>query len=396
MAQQVSILIVDSQDDRRALIEQALAAAGGGPCQSARLGQEPSVLSLLEDAGIGLVVIGAEAGEDKAFELADELSRLRPGLGLAFASADDSSPLVMRAMRSGADEFIKLPGQAKDVKEAIQRILRRKGHQGASSEGQIVTVFSGKGGCGATMVATNLAVNLAGELTGEAAAITDMNLQLGDVGTFMDVRPRYSIADAVKEIDRLDPSLLKSFMTAHASGAFALTCPNDPEEAEGISGEQIAAVLKMLKAMFRFVIVDTVHAFTDHSLAALDASDTIVLVTDMLVPSIRNTQRCLNVFKKLSYPEDRVKLVVNRYYRGASVSLKDMRRALEMPIWWLVPNDFGTVISAIDGGLPVGSVAGQSEVACSLRGLARHLAGLPPAQDKGFRLSRVFSSLVGR
>ena len=393
---QLDILIVDSDDERRKLIEQALAGVQGCELQSARLDDLPSVVRLVDEASPSVIVIGAASGTKEAFALADRLSGAKPTLGIAFASTEDSSDVVMRAMRSGADEFIKLPVDPSEAQAALQRILRRKGHQVGGGEGEVVTVFSGKGGCGTTMIATNLAIGLATELTGESVAIVDTNLQLGDVGTFMDVRPRFTIGDAAKEIDRLDPSLLKSFTAQHVSGASVLACPNDPEEAETIAGEHIGTVLKMLKSMFRFVIVDTTHGFTDHSLGALDNSDSILLVTDMLVPSVRNTQRCLGIFKQLSYPEDSIKIVINRYYRGASVNLKDLRRALEMPIWWLIPNDFGAVIAAIDGGLPVPNVAPKSEIASSLRGMVRTLAELPPEESRGGGLSGILSSLLGK
>jgi len=393
---QLDVLIVDSDDDRRKLIEQALTGVQGCELQSARLEDLPSVVKLIEEVSPSVVVIGAASNTKEAFALADKLSGTKPTLGIAFASTENSSDVVMRAMRSGADEFISLPVEPSEAQAALQRILKRKGHQVSASDGQIVTVFSGKGGCGTTMIATNLTIGLATELTGESVAIVDTNLQLGDVGTFMDVRPRFTIGDAAKEVDRLDPSLLKSFMAQHVSGASVLACPNDPEEAEAIAGEHLEAVLKMLKSMFRYVIVDTTHAFSDHSLGVLDNSDMILLTTDMLVPSVRNTQRCLGIFKQLSYPEENVKIVINRYYRGASVSLKDLRRALEMPLWWLIPNDFAAVIAAIDGGLPVPNVAPKSEIASSLRGMVRTLAGLPPQESRGAGLSGIISSLLGK
>lgn len=396
MAQPVTILVIDSNDERRALIEQALSEVENAELHGLRLDDPQGVLATISSLEPGIAVIGASGTEDGAFEFAEELSNGQPGVGLVVASGDDSAELVMRAMRAGADEFIRLPAEPQEIQAAFARILRRKGKQVGAGEGYVITVFSAKGGCGATMLATNLATYMAGELPADAVAVVDLNLQLGNVGTLMDVRPRFTVADAAKEIDRLDKALLKSFMASHPSGAAVLACASDPEEAEAISGEHIGAILDMLKTMYQFVIVDTVHVFTDHSLAALDHSDTILLVTDMMVPSIRNTQRCMSVFKQLSYPEENIHLVVNRYYRGTSVSLKDVRRVLEMPLWWLVPNDTGTVRAAVDGGLSVDNVAPRSQIAKSLRGLARDLAGLPAIKEPRAGLGKMMSSLIGK
>lgn len=396
MPQTLTILIVDSNDDRRAAIEQAVAGLAGAECHSMGLIDPQEAPATIDELAPTLVVVGAATGEEDAFAFLDHVSNAKPQVGYAIASAEDSTELVMRAMRSGADEFFKLPPAPEDIEAAVGRILARKSGQKPSGEGQIITVFSGKGGCGATMLATNLAINMATEVGQNSTVIVDLNLQLGDVGTFMDVRPRFTIADATKEVERLDEELLKSFLSPHPSGALVLACPNEADEAEAIMGEHLVAVLKMLRKMHRFVIVDTVHAFNDHSLAALDNSDTILLVTDMLVPSIRNAQRCLSVFKELGYADDAIKVVINRFYRGASVSLKDLRKAMERTIAWLLPNDFGTVTSAIDSGLPLSGVAPRSEIAGAILGLSQSLAGVEPEAVKSGGLSRVFSSLLGK
>ena len=243
MPQHVSILVVDSEDERRKLTEQTLTSVGGFELKSLRFDDAQAVLGLIDELAPNVVVFGASPTSEDVFSFVDELTHAKPTLGVAIASTDDASEVVMRALRAGADEFIKLPVQTEEIAGAVQRILRRKGQQVATGEGQVVTVFSGKGGCGSTMIATNLAVSLAEELPGETVVIVDLNLQLGDVATFMDIRPRLTIGDTIKEADRLDPSLLKSFLSPHPSGAFVLACPNDPTESEAITGEQLGAVL---------------------------------------------------------------------------------------------------------------------------------------------------------
>ncbi len=376
MPQPLIILVIDANEERRAAIEQAVSPLSGAECHAAPGDNAQAVFEKIDELEPALVVLGAGSDEDAAFSLLEQLSATRPHYGYAIASEEDSADLVVRAMRAGAHEFLKLPPVAEDIRAAVDRILARKGGSKPPEQGQVITLFSGKGGCGLTLLATNIAVNIAAELPENSVVIVDMNLQLGDVGTFMDVRPRFTLADAAKEADHLDEEMLRGFLAPHPSGAQVLACPNDAEDAEIVTGEHAAMVLEMLKHMFRFVIVDTAHAFNDYSLAALDHADTVLLVTDMTVPAIRDTQRCLAVFKELGYADETIKVVVNRFYRGASVSPKDLRRALDRPLHWLTPNDSAAAAAAIDGGVPLASANPRSELTVAVQGLARSLAGL--------------------
>lgn len=278
-------------------------------------------------------------------------------------SNDSNSDLVIAALKAGAIDFLPKPYDPKALKLVFKKIrsLIRNSEEDESS-GKIITVFSNKGGIGKTTLATNLAVALAG-VTNKRVALVDLNLQLGDVTTFLDITPSFDIGYVSTHLSRIDEAFLLGTLDRYKDKElYVLADPPYLEQAEDITSEQIVSILEILKTVFSYVIVDTTSSFDSKTLSALDVSNSILLLSMINLPSIRNTQRCLDLFNRLDYPENKIKLLINRYLPDDEISTEDVEDALGHQIYWKIPNDYFTVMSAINKGVPIFDVNSSSPI----------------------------------
>src|SRR5438034_7711080 len=172
----------------------------------------------------------------------------------------------------------------------------------------MIAVFSSKGGCGTSFIATNLAAATKGR-----TVLVDLNLQAGDLPLFLGVDPKYSIADMSENRARLDDALIASFVTPHSSKLSLLAAPKEADSADEIEPEHVFEVLQRLRESYEYIVLDPQHTFDSITLAALDQSDEILLVLTLDIPAIRSTQRALEIFDRLGYPRKKIRIVVNRW-----------------------------------------------------------------------------------
>ncbi len=217
-------------------------------------------------------------------------------------------------MREGAKEFV-LAGDHEALSQALRDQVRPPR---ATGVGTIYAVFPAKGGVGATTVATNLAGAL--QARGERTCLVDLNLNMGDVLAFLDLAGGYSIADVIGNMGRLDRDLLDATLLRHGSGIHVLAQSHRIEESDRVDAESIAQLLQFLRHHYGAVVLDGLRSFDDVSVAAVDASDQIVLLVAQEVPAVRDARRCVGLFKRLG-SEGKLKLVVNRYQKVNEINL---------------------------------------------------------------------------
>lgn len=297
---------------------------------------------------------------------------------MIFVSSDETNlEVAVKAMRAGAREFLARPINMSELLGAVEKAQEFAMTQNTDfTLGSIYTVFSNKGGIGKTTIATNLAICLT-EITGKRVALVDLNLQLGDVTTFLDIQPTYDISYIVKNISRVDEAFLLSTMEKFEDyELYILADPPYAEQAEDISSEQINTILTVLKSIFDYVIIDTTSSFDSKTLAALDLADRILLVSMVNLPCIRNTQRCLDLFDRLNYPKEKINLVINRYLPTDEISVEDVEDTLEHPVYWKIPNNYFTVMAAINRGVPINQIEDDSNIALNFKQLTKQLSGV--------------------
>ncbi|MDX6599061.1 MAG: pilus assembly protein CpaE [Gaiellales bacterium] len=249
-------------------------------------------------------------------------------------------------------------------------------------EGRVITVFSPKGGVGKSTLSVGLAGVYSGPLK-RSTLLIDLDLQFGDVGIMMGIDPTQTIVDLVTTTGELDPDKLGGYVVHHDSGLDVLAAPLRPEDAELVTEDRIGQLIDVAKAAYDIVVLDTPPHFDATTLAALDRSDRLVLMTTMDIPTVKNAKLALQTLNLLQYPRERIALVVNRPLPRADLRESDISRTLDMPITTVIPGD-KEIGAAVNRGVPITVSAPRSAAAKAMRELAELL--LPPAASADARV----------
>jgi pilus assembly protein CpaE len=353
---------------------------------------------LKSKAGSVLVIVDLSRNPEKAFEAAQGIKFKFHNVHLLMTSPDSSPETILKAMRSGAEEFLTQPLQWPDVLNSLQTIRKKITLQTAKSteQGRFVTVFSSKGGVGTTTVATNLAVALAADKR-RSVCLVDLVLQFGSVTSFLNLEASYTIVDFVKNLKRIDPLFLDGSLVKHMSGVRVLAEPFHAEDAARIETADIDQTLEALVQAFNCVVIDTPKEFDETTFLALDKAHLILLVTEMDVPSLKSAHRALELFDRMGIYQKKIRLVLNRHVKSKYMSLESVEQTLGVKVFWTLPNDYPTAIAALNQGLPILETEAKSEIAKSYWGLADAVAeGLHSAPDHKIELEGKKAGLLGR
>ena len=323
------------------------------------------------------------------------LSREFPNLYILALSATRDSEYALETMRAGAHDLLCKPVREVDLSIAIEKAQKaRLRKEPAERRGKIVTVFSNKGGNGTTTIAANLSDALATD-HGKRVVVVDLVMGQGDVTMFFNVTPTYTVLDLARNNGKADPEYIDSLIVRHSSGVCVLADPPRIEDADKISPEQVRDMLATLRSTFDVVVVDTPHQFDEKTLAALEMSDTILLVTLLNLPSLKNTQRSIELFARLGIFDDRVKLLLSRYLPNDEIPKESIEGIMNCPVFYAIPNDYPTVLSSINRGMLLSEIAPGKEVADAFRRMAELLVG-PAAPREARKPKRGFLEKVFR
>jgi len=340
---------------------------------------------------VALITLGAHP--DQAIKLIEKLKREFPSTAVISAAKGASGDLILQSLRAGAREFLNLPISADELKSVLDRITEFAVGQVEvpKKKGRMVAVFSSKGGCGTSFIATNLAAAASAK-----TVLVDLNLQAGDLPLFLGVDPKYSIADMVENRARLDESLITSFVTPYSAKLSLLAAPKQADSADEIEPEHVFEVLQRIRESYEYVVIDPQHTFDAITLAALDQSDEIVLVLTLDIPAIRSTQRALEIFDRLGYPRKKIRIIVNRWSKQIDLDLRQVEKFLGEPVVGFVPSDYQTAVGSINLGNPLVLSDASSKIAQEIRRISETIAvGVIPIEDAKPRRA-VWKSLFKR
>ena len=333
----------------------------------------PEIVRLRPSAAI--ITLGAE--EEAGLRFVERVASECPQTAIICASRAASPDLILRSLRAGAREFLRLPVSADEFQTVVERTAEFCAAQveAPKKRGRVIAVFSSKGGCGTTFIATNFAAALAPAPT----VMVDLNLQAGDLSLFLGVEPKFSIADLVENRERVDDSLLKSYLAAHTSNLSLLAAPREADSADDIEPEHVFQVIEILRERFDYVVIDPQHTFDAVTLAALDQVDEIVLVLTLDIPAIRSAQRSLAIFDRLGYPRHKIRIVVNRFSKQIDLDLRQVERYLNERVTGFVQSDYQTAVNSINLGQPLVESEPNSRIAAEIRQIVQHICGAPQA-----------------
>ena len=317
-------------------------------------------------------IIGLGAHAEQSISLIQRLTTECPSTSLISAGQDSSPDLILRSLRAGARDFLRLPISADELKTVLDRTATFCAGQveAPKKKGRMIAVFSSKGGCGTSFIATNLAA-----ATAAPTVLVDLNLQAGDLPLFLGLDPKYSMADLAEHRTRLDSALITSYLTPYSSNLSLLAAPKEADAADDIEPEHVFEVLERLRENFDWVVLDPQHTFDAITLQALDQSDEIVLALTLDIPAIRSTQRALEIFDRLGYPRKKIRIIVNRWSKQIDLDLRQVERFLGEPVVGFIPSDYQTAVSSINLGRPLVQSDSNSKIAVEIKRIARTIAG---------------------
>jgi pilus assembly protein CpaE len=317
-----------------------------------------------------------------------------PHIKVVILSVQGDQNYMRRAMLAGARDFLTKPPMGDELISAIRRageIARTERAQAASlrmmpatmnagaspvsplglglTRGKVVSVYSPKGGTGCTTIAVNLAVALHNEDT--RVVIVDSNLQYGDVAMFFNEQGKNTILDLAPLADELDLEIVEGVLVKHAAtGISILASPSRPEHADKVTADQFLKVVDFLRQMYAYVVVDTATYLSDVTIAAIDVSDVIVLVTTQDIPSIKNSRLFLDLMQTLKIDRSRVAFVMNKFDKRIAITAERVSENLKQEVAAILPLEERVVIPAVNRGVPFMIDNKTQQVARGILGLA--------------------------
>jgi pilus assembly protein CpaE len=335
----------------------------------ARNGKE--AIQFSQDANPDVVLMDINMPDMDGIAATELIRQKMPFIQVVILSVQGDQNYMRRALQVGARDFLTKPPMPDELFSAIRRAgkvaqeERAKKTQtvvppggmnppegsGTTASGNIIMVYSPKGGCGCTTLAVNLAIAL--HNTETRVALVDANLQYGDVAIFMNEQGKNTVVDLALRSEELDREIVNDVMIKNtATGVHILAAPSRPEQAEKINAEQFTRVLRYLRQMFAYVIVDTSSYLTDVILSVIDICDEIILVTVQDIPSIKNDRLFLDLLQTLNIPLEKVSFVMNRYDKRIAITPERIAENLKQEIVAVIPLDERTVITAVNRGVP--------------------------------------------
>ena len=368
--EKTSIVVLDKNKDSREILKMYLENL---EYEDIRLFDDYSeglkIIKQLKSASIVLVDITNLSDDSKNII---ELIKLHTPK-IIVISLDYTTDGIIRALRMGAKDFLPKPVVKKDLQRALE-VLSAQSSFDEGQGSQLISVYSNKGGIGKTTIAINLASELA-KTTGAKVALIDLNLQLGDISTFLNLKPSFDVSYVIKNlINKDDEKVFRAFEKYKDTNLYILSDPTYIEQSETISVQEIESLIKKLSGMFSYVIVDLSSIINPNTLKVLDLSDKIIFTTIVNIPAIRNCQRCLTLFNSRRYSENKIKLIINRYMENNEISAEDVESTLNKKIYWRLPNNYFSVMEAINKGLVISEVNPNSNIANSFKDFASKLA----------------------
>ncbi|GIH08923.1 hypothetical protein Rhe02_69900 [Rhizocola hellebori] len=334
-----------------------------------------------------LVVLGPNISIEDALGFADQCRIRRPMLGVVLLRDEVDVELMTDALRAGIREVVRTGdhpailaacARSQDISRQLivrQALLTANESGDAASgpqvmiEGQVITVFSAKGGCGKTTIATNLAVALA-EGGKRRVCLIDLDLAFGDVAIMLQLAPERTIADAIGVADRLDDIGFRMLLTSYRPGIEVLMAPVQPMAAERIGRDLVTEIIQMARTSFDYVVIDTASAFSEQILAALDVTHHYVLVATPELPSLKNLRVTLDTFELLDYRREARTVVLNRSDSKVGLTMADIEKVLRVPIAGHIPSSRDVPLSA-NNGVPLMVSHPNHPVSAAIKDLAK-------------------------
>ncbi|NCO38862.1 MAG: histidine kinase [Armatimonadetes bacterium CG_4_10_14_3_um_filter_66_18] len=335
-----------------------------------------------------VLVCDVNIGGMDADKLTEQVVLSQEQCGVVIVSSVSDIPVVRTVMQAGAGDFLTRPLDRAELVDSLKRVYstvqkRRalaSGGGEVDTKGRIVTVYSPQGGSGKSILAGNLAVALAAHGSGQVVLV-DLSLQFGNLDLMLNVSPENTLAGLAQKYNELDAQMMETYLTKHDSGLKLLSAPSTPQYAETITVYVVEQVLEVLRESCSYVVIDTPSGMQDTTLAALDGTDDILLLTTLDLLALHNTKTALDMLVQM-YPPEKIRLVLNRANSDVGITPEDVESTLQFKIAAHIPSDGRVVVTSVNEGMPFVMSQPNAEISRRIVGLAYEIMGKePPDED---------------
>lgn len=335
-----------------------------------------------------IIIVDHIVADQLSLDVIDDLCIQFPNKSVIALLPENDPELAQQVMFAGARAFLVQPFTQVDLLNTLRRVYaleeRRRMAQtpvatiddpGSSDPLQVITVFSPRGGVGCSTVAINLAVALHEQIDGRTL-LMEGKLHFGHLGLMLNIRPRNSIAELIPHASSLDAALIEDVVVEHATGIEVLISPPSLEMSQGIKPDDMLNVLRGVRPLYDFVVIDAGSFLNENTVTLMDMSDRVLLIANPDLASLHDVSRFIQVSRTLGYPPGKVLVILNRAGMLGGVKTKDIESALHQPPFVEIPEDGTKAIRSLNRGVPMYFKYPRNPVSRSIRHLAKTLADI--------------------
>lgn len=373
----MKIVIISSTEDE-ALILQKVVAAFFGSDQIQYLARTDQALHLdrVDLPSTDIIIVDSEIAHEADIRAINSVSHgeLQNPPAFVYLAASTTHDELLRLVRAGTSDVLHRPIQPPEIRDAIERIRSKRLHIGRTSKCKILSFVSGKGGAGATFLATNLGYLLATEANKKVLYV-DLHMQGGDASFYLtNVTATTTIADVVKSPE-LDSMMIAAATIPIEENYSLLPSPDSPEKAAGLTATNIDNLISVANQDYDFIIIDLPHTLDALTIKALDRSDLIFVIAQPIMTYLRAVAHMLHLFSRLEYDPSKIRMVLNRMDKVGMLSVARVEDSIQKSINLTIPNDFMNAVEAVNVGVSIIKSAPKSPISVALRSILGELVG---------------------
>ncbi|MEN6523949.1 MAG: cellulose synthase operon protein YhjQ/BcsQ [Anaerolineaceae bacterium] len=339
---------------------------------------------------------------DEIFDTIDDITILHPDVSIIVIIPEEEIANANRVILAGARAFIPYPfshvnllSTMKRVRELHSRITGPGSQPGQGKDpfrpDRSFLIFSPKGGVGCSTVAANLAIALYQEC-GEEVLLVDGKHLFGDIGLMLNIKTANSIIDLIPHVASLDETLVRQIVIRHTSGIQVLPSPFSASVAQSIRPDDLFSVIQGLQHIFPNMVIDGGNYLNDEVVTLMDSCQKVILVLNADLASLRNARLFLDICRTLSYPREKILLLMNKVSGKNDVALNEVEKVLRTKIFGVIPSDDNLALAALNEGVPMIIKRANHPIAKAYHKIANNLLDL--AAPTGPRVHTEVSSDV--
>jgi pilus assembly protein CpaE len=334
-----------------------------------------------------ILLVDSQLESESTMDIIDDLALQFPTAAIVAILPNNDPLMAQQVMLAGARAFLIAPFSQINLVSTLRRVTELEGRR-QQTQAYIptqlpestrplrsVTFFSPRGGTGVTSIAANTAIALAEE-TGKKVLLFEGKVFFGHLEVILNLKMQNALSDLIPHASNLDEGLIRDVVCPHPSGIHVLLAPSDAQVAQGIRAEDIYNIFIGVSRFYDYIVVDAGGPLNDISVTLMDATDRILLVTTPDLASLHDTSRFLQLSRSLSYPAEKILMILNKAGSDGGVKLKDIEAVLHHQMYHQIPNDPANVQRSINRGIPYLVNYPRSSASKSIQQLAQNLVSI--------------------